>query len=66
MTSNPLFIRVDESMVIFAPMLHVGCASASAAVTPASCARVRPRKGPPDAVTHKRATSRASSPMRHW
>ena len=66
MTSSPLFMSVDESMDIFAPMFHVGCASAWAGVMAASSARVRPRNGPPDAVTHRRATSRASSPKRHW
>ena len=48
--SRPLFMSVAESMVIFGPMLQVGCASASAGVTAASSSRVRPRNGPPDAV----------------
>ena len=33
MTSRPLFMSVDESMVIFGPMDHVGWASASSTVT---------------------------------
>ena len=37
MTSRPLFIRVAESMVIFAPMLQLGCFNASAGVTDSSC-----------------------------
>ena len=36
MASSPLFMSVDESIVIFGPIVHVGCASASAAVTVAS------------------------------
>ena len=28
-TSRPLFMSVDESIVIFGPIDHVGCASAS-------------------------------------
>ena len=32
-TSRPLFISVAESIVIFGPICHVGCFSASAAVT---------------------------------
>ena len=42
MTSRPLFMRVAESTVIFAPMAQVGCARASATVTEESCSRVRP------------------------
>ena len=38
-TSRPLFIRVEESMVILAPMSQVGWRRASATVTPASCSR---------------------------
>ncbi len=59
-------MSVDESMDIFAPMFHVGCASAAAGVMPSKSARVRPRNGPPDAVTHRRDTSRGFSPSRHW
>ena len=43
--------------MIFGPMLQVGCASASSAVT--SCelvARLRPRNGPPDAVSTSEST----------
>ena len=62
MISNPLFISDAESMVILGPMFQVGCASASAAVTVRSSSRERPLKGPPDAVSQIRVTSRASSP----
>ena len=51
-TSRPLFISVAESIVIFAPMLQVGCASASATVTSASASRraaaERPARGGDD------------------
>ena len=62
-TSRPLFASVAESMVIFAPIDHVGCASASSAVTSASSSRAQPRKGPPLAVS----TMLSGSPPRaHW
>ena len=57
-TSRPLFISVAESMVIFRPIRHVGCCSASAAVTSASSDADRPRNGPPDAVRMSRRISR--------
>ena len=45
MTSRPLFISVDESMVIFGPIDQVGWRSASAMVTVASCSlRVAPER----------------------
>ena len=50
-TSRPLFASVAESIVIFGPMIQVGCASASSGVTSASSSRVRPRNGPPLAVS---------------
>lgn len=39
------------------PIAHVGWASASAGVTWASSALLRPRKGPPEAVTTSLRTS---------
>jgi hypothetical protein len=39
MTSRPLFISVLESTVIFGPMLHVGCASASTVTSASSSGR---------------------------
>ena len=56
-TSRPLFISVAESIVILRPIRHVGCCSASAAVTPVSSDAVRPRNGPPDAVRMSRRIS---------
>ena len=40
--SSPLFIRVEESMVILAPMLQFGCLSACSFLTPRSSSRVLP------------------------
>jgi hypothetical protein len=51
MTSRPLFISVEESTVIFGPMLQVGWARASSMVTSARSAAARPRNGPPLAVS---------------
>src|SRR5262245_7489637 len=68
MTSSPLFISVLESTVIFGPMAHVGWANAWSTVTVASSGAVRPRNGPPLAVSRMRATSRstADDERRHW
>ena len=55
-----------ESMVILGPMVHVGCARASAAVTRSSSSRLRPKKGPPEHVSHMQCTSLLRSPTRHW
>ena len=57
MTSRPLLTSVAEFVVTTRPMSHVGWASASAGVTAASEARLRPRNGPPDAVSTSRRTS---------
>ena len=65
-TSRPLFASVALLMVMTAPMSQVGWASASATVTARSWSRVRPRKGPPDAVRIRRATSSALPARRHW
>ena len=65
MTSNALLTNVAESIVIFGPIRHVGCASASSAVTDASCAASRPRNGPPLAVRTRRSTTSIRSPTRH-
>ena len=65
MTSSPLFISVDESIVILAPIVQVGCRSASARVTVASSAAVRPRNGPPLAVRMMRPTSVWRPDRRH-
>ena len=65
-TSKPLFISVAESIVIFAPIFQVGCASARAGVMSANCSRFIPKNGPPDAVSRIRLTSPRFSPRRHW
>ena len=49
--------------MIFGPMLHVGWASASSAVTPPSSARPRPRNGPPDAVSTSAGDGGGISPL---
>lgn len=66
MTSSPLFISVEESMDILAPIFQVGCARAWTGVTASKSAIVLPRNGPPEAVTHSFETSRGFSPSRHW
>ena len=55
--SSPLLTRVEELTVTTGPIAQVGCARACSAVTPASSARERPRKGPPEAVSTRRRTS---------
>ena len=67
-TSRPLFMSVEESMVIFGPMLQVGCASASSTPTSASSSVVAVRNGPPEAVKRTRRTDPAPPPttLRHW
>ena len=67
MISSPLFIRVAESMVIFAPMVQLGCFRASAAVTCSSSSKLRPKNGPPEQVSSSRRTSpRSRQPCKHW
>ena len=65
-TSSPLLTSVAELMVITGPMSHVGWAIACSGVTSASSARVRPRNGPPLAVSTSRRTSSAAPARRHW
>ena len=55
MTSSALLARVAESIVIFAPIFHVGWRSASSGPTRSSSPRSSPRKGPPEAVSTRRA-----------
>src|SRR5438094_552262 len=64
MISSPLFMSVAESIVIFAPIFHVGCLSASSTVIAARLAFGVSRNGPPDAVSRIRWTlaPRAASP----
>ena len=54
---------VAESTVIFGPICQVGCASASARVTPSSSSRVRPRNGPPDAVSTRDSDRLERAPL---
>ena len=65
-TSKPLFIKDAESIVIFAPISHVGCLSASAAVTYFNCSWVKVRNGPPEQVRRIFSISFASSPTKLW
>ena len=66
-SSRPLFIRVAESMVIFAPMFQLGCLRASALVLPRSSSVFIPKKGPPDAVSRILVRLGALSlSCRHW
>ena len=65
-TSRPLFIRVAESIVMRAPIAHVGWRSASATEMSASSARERPRNGPPEAVTISDSTASGDSPRSSW
>ena len=65
-TSRPLLTRVAELIVTNGPMSQVGCASACSGVTSCSSSRVRPRNGPPLAVSTRRRTSSARPPRRHW
>ena len=44
-TSRPLFIRVAESMVIFAPIFQFGCCSARSGVTSCNSSRLRVPEG---------------------
>ena len=53
-------------MVITGPIAQVGWAIACSGVTSASSSRVRPRKGPPLAVSTRRRTSSGEPPRRHW
>ena len=64
--SKPLFIMVAESMVILAPMCHVGCRRACAALTVESCSLVSRRKGPPLAVSSSLSILSGFSPTKHW
>src|SRR5580765_298661 len=64
MTSRPLLARVAESIVIFAPIDHVGWRRASSGVTAARSLGPS-RKGPPEAVRMSAATLVSDSPTRH-
>ncbi len=63
-SSKPLFRSVAESIVIRPPICQVGCASASSGVTPLRS--VRPRNGPPDAVSTSRSTLPGAFARTSW
>ena len=63
-TSRPLFIKVEESIVILGPIDQVGWSKASCLVAVESRCAVHPRKGPPDAVSSRRLTSGCPAPPR--
>ena len=52
--------------MIFGPMFHVGCLSASWGVTSSSSSRLRPRNGPPEPVRTSESTCSGARPSRHW
>ena len=59
-------MRVAESIVIFAPIVQVGCRSASSGVTARRSSTPRPRNGPPDAVRIPAATRSGGTPAMSW
>lgn len=61
-TSRLLLTIVAELIVTTGPIAQVGCASACSEVTSCSESRLRPRNGPPLAVTTRRRTSSARPP----
>src|SRR5256885_15927518 len=64
-TSNPLFIKVAESMVIRRPIFHVGCAKACSTVIEENSDLGVFRNGPPEAVNQMRSTSDILPPRKH-
>ena len=65
MISSPLLASVAESIVIFAPMVHVGWRRACAGVAAFIASVLASRKGPPEAVRINAATPDIGSPTRH-
>ena len=62
-------MSVAESMVIFGPMLQVGCASACSGVARASSSSDAVRNGPPEPVRRSSSTAASPPPLpaaRHW
>ena len=57
---------VAESIVILAPMVQRGCFKACSFVTARICSFVKPRNGPPDAVSRMRRMRLSALPCRHW
>jgi hypothetical protein len=63
MSSSPLFIKVAESIVIFAPMDQLGCLSACSTVAVFTASAGAARNGPPEAVRITRRTSSRRLPL---
>src|SRR6185436_2819137 len=66
MSSSPLFIKVAESMVTFAPIDQLGCLSACSTVALLTAAALAVRNGPPEAVRITRRTSWRRLPLMAW
>ena len=64
MISSPLFIKVALSTVIFLPICHFGCASASLTVAFFISSTDLCKKGPPEAVIINLSTCEIS--FMHW
>ena len=64
-TSNPLFIRVDESIVILFPIIQLGCFKASSFVTFLRKSKFLPLNGPPEAVKISFSIDSLFSPCKH-
>ncbi len=65
MTSSALLTSVAESTVIFLPIVHVGCLSASATVARDTRSGPQVRNGPPEAVRIRRSSSVGRRPATH-
>jgi len=65
-SSRPLLTSVAESTEIFAPIDQVGCRKASSGVIASKVAGSRSRKGPPEAVRTRRATSSGAPARSAW
>ena len=65
-SSRPLFIMVAESIVIFAPMLQFGCASACSRVMPRISSIFLPKNGPPEAVSRILSIGLPFAACTHW
>src|SRR5262245_40277523 len=66
MSSSPLFIKVAESIVTFAPIDQFGCLSACSTVAALITSALAVRNGPPEAVRITRRTSSRRLPLMAW
>ena len=64
-TSSPLFIRVDESIVTLFPIIQLGCFKASSFVTFLRKSISFPLNGPPEAVRISFSIDSFFSPCKH-